>query len=208
MGLAPEALLARNPKLVVLRISGWGQDGPYRRRPGFGTLIEGMSGFAAMNGFADREPVLPPMYLADSVAGLCGAKRGDDRLARGGDERRQRTGDRPAAARAVFTIMGPQAAVAASYGQGEAAHRQPLDHTSRRATPTAPGTGIGSVCPPSIQKLAERCSADRAPELIEDPRCATNAGRVLAPPRSWTPSSGPHRRAHASGNVAYFEREK
>src|SRR3989441_8939444 len=73
MGLAPEALLARNPKLVVLRISGWGQDGPYRRRPGFGTLIEGMSGFASMNGFADREPVLPPMYLADSVAGLYGA---------------------------------------------------------------------------------------------------------------------------------------
>src|SRR5256885_5970004 len=63
MGLAPGALLARNPKLVVVRISGWGQDGPYSQRPGFGTLIEGMSGFASMNGFADREPVLPPMYL-------------------------------------------------------------------------------------------------------------------------------------------------
>src|SRR2546427_2830932 len=70
MGLAPEQLFARNPKLVVVRISGWGQDGPYRRRPGFGTLVEGMSGFASMNGFPDREPVLPPMYLADSVAGL------------------------------------------------------------------------------------------------------------------------------------------
>src|SRR5881397_2159922 len=74
MGLAPETLLARNPKLVVVRISGWGQEGPYRRRPGFGTLIEGMSGFAAMNGFGDREHVLPPMYLADSVAGLYGAR--------------------------------------------------------------------------------------------------------------------------------------
>src|SRR5712691_5857662 len=73
MGLAPGQLLARNPKLVVVRISGWGQDGPYRRRPGFGTLVEGMSGFASMNGFPDREPVLPPMYLADSVAGLHGA---------------------------------------------------------------------------------------------------------------------------------------
>src|SRR5580704_3188328 len=72
MGLAPEKLLEHNPKLVILRISGWGQTGPYSRRPGFGTLIEAMSGFASMNGFADREPVLPPMYLADGVAGLYG----------------------------------------------------------------------------------------------------------------------------------------
>ncbi|MGZ8211592.1 MAG: CoA transferase, partial [Burkholderiales bacterium] len=60
MGLAPDKLLAVNPRLVVVRISGFGQDGPYRRRPGFGTLVEGMSGFASFNGFADREPVLPP----------------------------------------------------------------------------------------------------------------------------------------------------
>ena len=73
MGLAPEVLLGCNPRLVVVRISGWGQHGPYRRRPGFGTLVEGISGFAAMNGFADREPVLPPMYMADSYAGLYGA---------------------------------------------------------------------------------------------------------------------------------------
>ncbi|HKB74705.1 MAG TPA: CoA transferase, partial [Burkholderiales bacterium] len=39
MGLAPEALFARNPKLIIVRISGWGQQGPYRRRPGFGTLV-------------------------------------------------------------------------------------------------------------------------------------------------------------------------
>ena len=73
MDLGPERLLQLNPKLVIVRISGWGQDGPYRRRPGFGTLVEGMSGFASFNGFADREPVLPPMYLADTIAGLYGA---------------------------------------------------------------------------------------------------------------------------------------
>ena len=73
MGLSPDVLLARNPRLVIIRISGWGQDGPYHARPGFGTVIEGMSGFAAINGFADREPVLPPMYLADGVAGLQGS---------------------------------------------------------------------------------------------------------------------------------------
>jgi len=73
MGLAPAELHKLNPKLVIVRISGWGQDGRFRHKPGFGTLIEGYSGFASMNGFGDREPVLPPMYLADSVAGLYGA---------------------------------------------------------------------------------------------------------------------------------------
>src|SRR5215213_10027360 len=73
MGLGPDVLLRKNPKLIIVRISGFGQEGPYRRRPGFGTLVEGMSGFASFNGFADREPVLPPIYLADSVAGLYGA---------------------------------------------------------------------------------------------------------------------------------------
>ena len=60
-------------KLIIVRISGWGQDGPYRDKPGFGTLVEGMSGFAAKNGFADRPPVLPPLALADMIAGLYGA---------------------------------------------------------------------------------------------------------------------------------------
>lgn len=73
MNLAPATLLARNPRLVIVRVSGWGQDGPYAHRPGFGTLVEGMSGFASMNGFADREPVLPPIYLGDMTAGLYGA---------------------------------------------------------------------------------------------------------------------------------------
>ena len=73
MGLAPDILLARNPALVVIRISGWGQTGPYAHKPGFGTLVEGYSGFAAINGFADREPVLPPMFMGDAYAGLQGA---------------------------------------------------------------------------------------------------------------------------------------
>jgi len=73
MGLSPEELLRLEPKLVIVRISGWGQTGPYHRRPGFGTLVEGFSGFAEMNGFPDREPVLPPMYLADALSGLTGA---------------------------------------------------------------------------------------------------------------------------------------
>src|SRR5215475_13661100 len=71
--LGPDRLLERNPRLVVARVSGFGQTGPYRGRPGFGTLVEAMSGFASRNGFEDREPVLPPLAMADMIAGLYGA---------------------------------------------------------------------------------------------------------------------------------------
>src|SRR5262249_51158963 len=73
MGLDPDILHRRNPGLVVVRVSGWGQNGPYRDRPGFGPLVESMSGYAARTGFPDREPALPPTALADMVAGLYGA---------------------------------------------------------------------------------------------------------------------------------------
>jgi crotonobetainyl-CoA:carnitine CoA-transferase CaiB-like acyl-CoA transferase len=73
MGLGPVVLQARNPRLIIVRVSGWGQTGPYAQKPGFGTLVEGMSGFAAKTGFPDREPVLPPTALADMIAGLYGA---------------------------------------------------------------------------------------------------------------------------------------
>ena len=60
-------------KLVIVRISGWGQTGPWSHKRGFGSLVEVMSGFASMNGFDDRPPVLPPLALADMIAGLYGA---------------------------------------------------------------------------------------------------------------------------------------
>jgi crotonobetainyl-CoA:carnitine CoA-transferase CaiB-like acyl-CoA transferase len=71
--LGPNELLAINPALVMGRISGWGQTGPYKDRPGFGSLVEGMSGFAAKNGFSDKPPALPNMPLADMAAGMSGA---------------------------------------------------------------------------------------------------------------------------------------
>jgi crotonobetainyl-CoA:carnitine CoA-transferase CaiB-like acyl-CoA transferase len=73
MGLGPDVLFKNNPKLVVVRVSGFGQTGPYSQRPGFGTLVEAMSGFASRNGFPDRPPLLPPLALADMIAGLQGA---------------------------------------------------------------------------------------------------------------------------------------
>jgi crotonobetainyl-CoA:carnitine CoA-transferase CaiB-like acyl-CoA transferase len=70
LGLAPETLQARHPGLVVLRISGWGQTGPGAARPGFGTLIEAASGFAAMNGEPDGAPIVPGFPLADATSAL------------------------------------------------------------------------------------------------------------------------------------------
>ena len=73
LGLSPETLLARHPRLVITRLSGWGQTGPYAHRPGFGTLAEAVSGYMLRNGYADRAPVPAPTALADMVAGLYGA---------------------------------------------------------------------------------------------------------------------------------------
>jgi crotonobetainyl-CoA:carnitine CoA-transferase CaiB-like acyl-CoA transferase len=69
-GLSPESLLELNPRLVVARVTGFGQIGPYSTRPGFGTLAEAMSGFAAVTGEPDGAPVLPPFGLADGVSAL------------------------------------------------------------------------------------------------------------------------------------------
>jgi formyl-CoA transferase len=70
--IGPEQLRANNPKLVVLRMTAFGQFGPYARRPGFGTIAESMSGFAAITGQPDGPPTLPPFGLADGIAGLAG----------------------------------------------------------------------------------------------------------------------------------------
>lgn len=69
-GLSPEQLHAVNPGLVIVRITGFGQSGPYAARPGFGTLAEAMSGFAHLTGEADGPPTLPAFGLADSIAGI------------------------------------------------------------------------------------------------------------------------------------------
>ncbi len=75
-GLGPGDLQAVNPRLVMLRYSGFGQSGPYKDRPGFGTIAECMSGFVGMTGFQDTPPVLPPIPLADEIAGVFGAMAG------------------------------------------------------------------------------------------------------------------------------------
>jgi crotonobetainyl-CoA:carnitine CoA-transferase CaiB-like acyl-CoA transferase len=88
-GLGWDELSARNPRLVLARVSGFGQAGPYAQRPGFGTLAEAMSGFASLNGEPDGPPLLPPLALADGIAafaaafGIMAALRARDETGRG-----------------------------------------------------------------------------------------------------------------------------
>lgn len=178
MGLGPEVLLERNPSLVIVRISGWGQNGPYRRRPGFGTVIEGITGFASMNGFADREPVLPPFYLADTMAGLYGASAAMIALR----EAEMNSGkgqvvDLPLLD-PLFNVLTPQAANFRLTGAVK-------PRTGNRSTNAAPRNAYlckdgKYVClSASIQQMAERLlRAIGREDLIDDPRFRTNADRV------------------------------
>ncbi|HEY0336871.1 MAG TPA: CoA transferase, partial [Burkholderiales bacterium] len=178
MGLGPDVLLESNPKLIIVRISGFGQEGPYRRRPGFGTLVEGMSGFASFNGFADREPVLPPMYLADTISGLYGSTA--VMIALREIELNDSDGqviDLPLLD-PLFAVLGPQAANYRLTGKVK-------PRSGSRSTNAGPRNAYlckdgHYVClSASTQKMAERVfrSIGR-PDLTDDPRYSTNAARV------------------------------
>ena len=182
MGIGPELLLQLNPKLIVLRISGWGQTGPYQRRPGFGTLIEAMSGFASMNGFPDRGPVLPPMYLADGVAGLYGTAAVMIALreveSNGG---RGQVIDLPLLD-PLFAILGPQAANYRLTGAVK-------PRTGSRSTNSAPrnvyvcSDGRYVALSASTEKMAQRLfQSIGRPDLANDPRFRTNAERLQNAP--------------------------
>ena len=88
-GIGPDTLLALNPGLVIARVTAFGQTGPYAPRPGFGSLAEAMSGFAAVTGEVGGPPTLPPFGLADGIASLAtayavlAALRSRDRTGRG-----------------------------------------------------------------------------------------------------------------------------
>jgi crotonobetainyl-CoA:carnitine CoA-transferase CaiB-like acyl-CoA transferase len=73
LGLDPEQLISRNPKLVVLRVSGFGQTGPYSQKPGFATIAEALSGLSSLLGEPDGGPLLPPIALTDEVTALVGS---------------------------------------------------------------------------------------------------------------------------------------
>ena len=177
MGLGPQTLHDRNPGLIIVRITGFGQDGPYRDRPGFGTLVEAMSGFAAKNGFADRPPVLPPLALADMVSGLYGAYAvmiALREVERGG---KGQVIDLPLL-EPIISILGPEAAIYQVSGEKP-------QRTGSRSLTTSPrnvyGTNDGRfiAISASIQAMAERLfRAIGRDDMIDDPRFRTNTDRV------------------------------
>ena len=177
MGLGPDILHKRNPKLIIVRVTGFGQDGPYRDRPGFGTLVEAMSGFAAKNGFEDRPPVLPPLAMADMVSGLYGAYAVMVALRvteRGGPGQ---VIDLPLL-EPMVSVLGPEAAMYRVSGEKpRRTGSRSLTTSPRNVYRTSDGRFIAMSA--SIQAMAERVfRAIGKPEMIDDPRFRTNTDRV------------------------------
>ncbi|MGK7868778.1 CaiB/BaiF CoA transferase family protein [Falsiroseomonas sp. E2-1-a20] len=177
MGLGPDVLLALNPRLVIVRVSGWGQTGPFRHKPGFGTLVEGYAGFAALNGFADREPVLPPMFMADAYAGLYGASAAMIAL-----HHATATGEGQVVDLSlfepIFAVLEPQMANWRVSGQVK-------PRTGSRSTNTAPRNayrtrdgGWLSLSTSTQAVFVRLMHSIGRPELVDDPRFRSNPDRL------------------------------
>lgn len=177
-GLRPDVLLAHNPKLVIVRISGWGQTGPYASRPGFGTLVEAFSGFAAKNGFPDKPPALPNLGLADMIAGLSGAfatmvALREAEVNGGAGQVIDLSLLEP-----ILSILGPDSAIFQHTGQLP----RRLGNRAENAAPRNAYQCSDSnwlVMSGSTEKMAHRIlSSIGHPELCTDERFATNAARI------------------------------
>ncbi|MEU7434227.1 CoA transferase [Streptomyces sioyaensis] len=176
-GLGWDELSAVNPRLVLARVTGFGQFGPYARRPGFGTLAEAMSGFAAMTGEPDGPPTLPPFGLADAIAAL-----GTSYAVMAALHARTASGRGQvidmALIEPMLTVLGPQ-----PLWYDQLGHVQP--RTGNRSANVAPRntyrTADGSwvAVSTSAESVAERVMRlVGRPEVIGEPWFATGAGRA------------------------------
>ncbi|MFD0031398.1 CaiB/BaiF CoA transferase family protein [Streptomyces sp. NPDC055059] len=172
-----EELNAANPRLVLTRVTAFGQFGPYSRRPGFGTLAEAMSGFAALTGEPDGPPTLPPFGLADSIAALSTSYAVMAAL-----QGRERTGRGQVVDMAIIepmlTVLGPQ-----PIWYDQLGYVQP--RTGNRSTNNAPRNTYRTsddkwvAISTSAQSIAERVMRlVGRPELIDEPWFETGAGRA------------------------------
>ena len=178
LGVGPDRLLERNPKLVVVRVSGFGQTGPYAKRPGFGSLVEAMSGFASRNGFEDREPVLPPLALADMIAGIYGALA--TVVAVRDVELHGGTGQviDLSLLDSIFSILGPEAAIHRLTGKIRARVGSASETTSPRNVYATKDGGWVAISA-STQAMTERLfAAIGRTDLNTDPRFRSNAERI------------------------------
>ncbi|MER5373512.1 CoA transferase [Streptomyces sp. NPDC002553] len=172
-----EELSAVNPRLILTRVTAFGQFGPYAHRPGFGTLAEAMSGFAAITGEPDAPPTLPPFGLADSIAALATAYAVMTALAA-----RDRTGEGQVVDMAIIepilTVLGPQPLWYDQLGYVQ-------ERTGNRSANNAPRNTYRTVdggwvaVSTSAQSVAERVMRlVGRPDLIDEPWFTTGAGRA------------------------------
>jgi crotonobetainyl-CoA:carnitine CoA-transferase CaiB-like acyl-CoA transferase len=177
-GLGFDALAEVNPGLVLVRISGFGQTGPYRERAGFGTLAEAMSGFAAITGEADGPPTLPPFGLADGIAGLTAANATMMALyhrdARGGAGQEIDV----SILEPLITVLGPQPIVYDQLGEiQERTGNRSVNNAPRNTYRTSDGKWVAvSTSTNSVAQRVLRLVG--RPELIEEPWFATGSGRA------------------------------
>jgi crotonobetainyl-CoA:carnitine CoA-transferase CaiB-like acyl-CoA transferase len=176
--LSPERLLEINPGLIIARITGFGQFGPYSKRPGFGTLAESMSGFAQITGEPDGPPTLPPFGLADGITAQAAANAIlialYHRDARGG------TGQvlDLAIIEPILTILGPQPIVYDQLGivQTRTGNRS-VNNAPRNTYETADGRWVAVST--SAQTIAERVMhLVGHPEIIDEPWFGSGAERA------------------------------
>ncbi|MEH0503167.1 CoA transferase [Streptomyces scabiei] len=175
-GLGWKELSAANPRLVLARVTGFGQFGPYAHRPGFGTLAEAMSGFAAITGEPDAPPVLPPFGLADSIAGLATAYAVMTALAA-----RDRTGQGQTVDMAIIepilTVLGPQPLWYDQLGHVQPRTKRSANNAPRNTYRTADGSWVAVST--SAQSVAERVMRlVGRPELIDEPWFGSGAERA------------------------------
>ena len=178
MNLGPDILLRTNPDVIIVRISGFGQTGPYAPLPGFGTLVEAMSGFAARTGFADREPVLPPFALADMMAGLYGAFATMTALrARDGGKVRGQVIDL-SLLEAIFSALGPEASIYQHTGNiKKRAGSSSNTSSPRNVYRCRDGSYVAMSA--STETMARRVFRTIGrPEMTDDPRFCSNSARV------------------------------
>ena len=176
-GLGWDVLHELNPRLIMVRTTGFGQTGPYARRPGFGTLAEAMSGFAHITGFPDGPPTLPPFALGDAVAGLTGAFAAMTAL-----WWRQTSGEGQMIDLSIyeplFWILGPQATVYDQLGivQGRTGNRTGFT-APRNAYRARDGRWLGLSA--SADAIAARVARlVGRPDLLEQPWFSSHTGRV------------------------------
>ncbi len=176
-GIGPDVLHAINPALIVMRVTGFGQTGPYKNRPGFGTLAEAYAGFVNINGEPDGPPLLPGFGLADSTTGLMAAFLASAALH---EQRRSGKGQviDLAIYETLFSLMGPQVIDYDQLGEIQQRQGSRLPFTAPRNTYRSRDGKWMSIAG-SAQSTFERiCEALKIPETVKDPRFIDNRRRL------------------------------